>query len=503
MPEYISEGYRLLDSHLENLTASMNPMERARLDKIINNDWLGAEYGMAVTEILAKSGVFSVPVWDPSVNSMYELDLTDERNLSIISYYQLLQEKDIVQQEIAWTSTSMSEKAVLSQLISMAAESSKGGNMTLACFFSSEYAHSAIAYGVEYGAWNIGGSGYNGRILMSDPYTDSFSDGHCLYFNSSTLAWNIPALDMDSSDKGTFIGLASNSVSLMNDGGYFMGTSAENVRHAFIPIIEVPAYADGFTVSPIGFSEESTVSSSELKWFSTAASNISFRRAGLAYDADGFEILPAGSTEADYQLSFEKCMLSVKADNALGVTMLENGVVSLEAYDSTFEIGMTLKSDLPWESVTFSGNDANLLTAEHLGDKILLTGDCLNTLSVKAGSSVRRLGGSGYTFEKALVYACDDGSIGVLIDADGDGECETVLSDTAKKSVCGDVNLDEKISVLDVIYISKYNAKIIRLNENQLRNADCAADGLINSSDVSTLLGYITKKIPEIPVYVS
>lgn len=502
VPEYISDGYRLLDSHMANLTASMDPMEMARLEKILQNDWLGAEYGMAVTEILAKSGVFSVPVWDSSVKNIYELDLSDERNLSIISYYQLLQETNAIQQEIAWTSTLMSPKAVLGQLISMASDSSKGGNMTLACFFSSDYAHSAIAYGVEYGAWNIGGKGYDGRILLSDPYIDSFSNEHCLYFNSATLIWTIPSLDMNSSDSGTFIGLASNSVSLINDGGYFIDTDPDNVRHAFVPIIEIPAYADGFTVTPIDIASGDTIRSDDLKWFSTAASNIMYRRAGLQCDTEGFEILPAGSGEADYQLSFENCLLSLKASNVLGVKMYENCKIALDAYESDFEIGMTSKSELPWDNIFFSGKNANEITAEHLGSSIVLTGDSLKNITIKADSMVRIINESKLDFSKMLVYADDDGSIGISVDADGDGTCETVLSDNSAVQRYGDINLDGKISVLDVVYLGKYNAEIIKLNHSQLKNSDCVADGVINNSDEKALIDYIIEKISELPVYV-
>ena len=486
---------------MENLTASMNPMEKVRLKKIIGSDWLGAEYGMAVTEILAKSGVFSVQVWDPSVSSVYALDLGDERNLSIISYYQLLQEKDAVQQEIAWTSTSVSPKAVLSQLISMASESSKGGDLTLACFFSSGYSHAAIAYGVEYGTWNIDGKSYDGRVLTADPYQSSFADEYCLYFNSATLKWVIPGLHMDSSDNGTFIGLASNSVSLMNDGGYFIGTSKDTARHAFVPILEVPADAGSFIAAPVGLDDGYVLQSEDLRWFSTVASNISYRRAGLASDADGFEILPASNGKADYQISFEKCMMSVKADNAEGVTMLEKGAVSLKADASHFEISITSQSELPWNTISLSGANAGEITAEHIGDGIVLTGDCIENLTIRADSELRRLSEDGrLSFKKALIYAEEDGSIGVLADIDGDGECETVVEKPVLQNICGDANADGKISVLDVVYISKYNAKIISLNNEQLMNADCVADGVINQSDAKTLLGYLIRRLPELPV---
>ena len=124
--QYIENGYGLMEEHAENLNASLSAMERVRIQNVEESEWLGAEYGMAVTEILAKSGVFDVSMWDPSADTIYNLNLDDERNLSIISYYQLLQETDAVQQEIAWTSAYMTQKSVLSNLIDQAAAAGKG-----------------------------------------------------------------------------------------------------------------------------------------------------------------------------------------------------------------------------------------------------------------------------------------------------------------------------------------------------------------------------------------
>ena len=64
----------------------------------------------------------------------------------------------------------------------------------------------------------------------------------------------------------------------------------------------------------------------------------------------------------------------------------------------------------------------------------------------------------------------------------------------------GDINLDDSIGVIDVIYLNKYLASIISLNEQQIKNADCVFDGIINSSDSSTLMKYTVSKIDSLPV---
>lgn len=64
----------------------------------------------------------------------------------------------------------------------------------------------------------------------------------------------------------------------------------------------------------------------------------------------------------------------------------------------------------------------------------------------------------------------------------------------------GDINLDGGISVLDVIYINKYLANVITLNDKQLANAECVTDGVINTSDATILLKYLVEKVSSLPV---
>ena len=69
--------------------------------------------------------------------------------------------------------------------------------------------------------------------------------------------------------------------------------------------------------------------------------------------------------------------------------------------------------------------------------------------------------------------------------------------------VCGDINLDGKISVLDAIMLSKANSQMIQLNETQTAAADCNGDGAVDSEDIHLLLCYLTEKVDVLPVTTS
>ncbi len=64
----------------------------------------------------------------------------------------------------------------------------------------------------------------------------------------------------------------------------------------------------------------------------------------------------------------------------------------------------------------------------------------------------------------------------------------------------GDVNLDNTVSLIDVVYLSKYLAGSLTFNELQLANADCCNDSQLNSADATALLKYTVEAIKALPV---
>lgn len=65
--------------------------------------------------------------------------------------------------------------------------------------------------------------------------------------------------------------------------------------------------------------------------------------------------------------------------------------------------------------------------------------------------------------------------------------------------VCGDINLDGKVELLDAIRLNKYTANIVQLTDAQKEIADCNADGNVDDADVTTLMEYLMFQIPSLP----
>ncbi|MDE6019866.1 MAG: beta-mannosidase [Ruminococcus sp.] len=64
----------------------------------------------------------------------------------------------------------------------------------------------------------------------------------------------------------------------------------------------------------------------------------------------------------------------------------------------------------------------------------------------------------------------------------------------------GDLNLDDGVSVVDMVYLNKYMVNIIKFNDQQKCNADCYSDGVIDSSDASALMQFLAQQIDSFPV---
>ena len=76
----------------------------------------------------------------------------------------------------------------------------------------------------------------------------------------------------------------------------------------------------------------------------------------------------------------------------------------------------------------------------------------------------------------------------------------TTTDDTPVGDVCyGDVNLDNEVTMIDIVYLNKYLAGVIQFNAQQLANADCCRDKNIDTSDSNVLLKFMVHKIDSLP----
>lgn len=86
-------------------------------------------------------------------------------------------------------------------------------------------------------------------------------------------------------------------------------------------------------------------------------------------------------------------------------------------------------------------------------------------------------------------------------------ETETTTTTTTTAFIPGDIkygdlNLDDSISMIDLVYLNKYIANVLTLEPTQLVNADCYDDGTkaINANDATALMNRLAQSISSLPV---
>lgn len=77
----------------------------------------------------------------------------------------------------------------------------------------------------------------------------------------------------------------------------------------------------------------------------------------------------------------------------------------------------------------------------------------------------------------------------------------TTTEPTADESVqlLGDVDLDGRLTLIDVVYLSKAANDSLVLNDAQRQNADCNADGELNAQDAVSLLRFLVHTADSLP----
>lgn len=153
----------------------------------VDKDWGGSCVGLALTVILMKNGAFSPDDLQSGAQTLSDVQPTDAV-CSFINYYQCTQGRDG-----SVTGTSDFRKIYD---MSLRLPNVKHGEspflLTFCC--ASGGSHGVAAYGLENGVWRYSGKEYDRRILVWDSnYPDALHDDSCLYYDSLTLDFCIPA----------------------------------------------------------------------------------------------------------------------------------------------------------------------------------------------------------------------------------------------------------------------------------------------------------------------
>ncbi len=206
--EIFGDEYYLTDADRQRLTdlgISTQSVEQA---------WGGSCVGLALTVVLAKSGVFHPSELQAGAQTLSDVKPTDAVR-SFINYYQCTQGRNGTV-----TGTSDFEKIYnMSLRLPHVKHGESPFLLSFAC--AGGGSHGVAAYDLESGTWTYNGKDYDRRVLVWDSnFPDALHDDSCLYFDSRTLDFCIPYYGVHVADgaRDNTAGLiaAMNDLSVLN-----------------------------------------------------------------------------------------------------------------------------------------------------------------------------------------------------------------------------------------------------------------------------------------------
>ena len=365
----------------------------------LDDIWGGSCYGMSSTTLLAKNGLLPYSSYKSGAAKLNELSSPKNNTnvSSLVTYYQMLQVKDIIQNQYR-TVPYKSNETNIKKLIGLLDSNST----VLVGFKKSGWGgHAILAYGYEYGSYSFNGVTYQGCIKICDPnFSMAYDKTANIYFNTSTYNWAIPAYSYAgiSSVKGATFNYIGADVNEINKGGYLSGTSSNNTGiDNFVARIDAKEISNNRSVSKVEYSNGNYMNRSSgpseiIEDYSYVLSGESEGTIGYnLFDPDSaYRVSQDNSERIDLKMDYEKCDLSGFSAAGKSVVFDKNGFVSVEGESADYRMSMVFDDDHPtdWFAVQVSGSNANNATLSKTNEGYVLSADNLQDVEISVNNKV-------------------------------------------------------------------------------------------------------------------
>lgn len=508
-PTYFPDtSYRqhINSTYLNELKKNLTPSEYYAVFEAKNN-WLdnhfgGSCYGMSSTTLLAKEGLLPFANYQSGATKLTDLSspVNNKEVSSLVTYYQMLQVKDVIQQQYR-TVPSLSNEVIINKIISTL-------NENTTCIVGFKKAgwggHAILAYGYEYGSWTFDGITYDGCIKICDPNrSTAYSKDANIYFNTKSYNWAIPLYSYVpiTSASGAVFNYVGANIDEINQGGYLSGSSTNNITN-YVARIDALAIADNRAVSKIvganGLYMNQAAGPGEIvEDYSYIVGGESQGTAGYnLYDADAaYKVVQDSPVELSLSMDYEDCYFTASSMAGTSVLFDSEGYVEVNGESANFNLSMTYDNNYPtsWFTLSVEGTGANTASLDLEENGYILSSDNLKNVSIKANNkNVSATASFSTDYDSVYIYEINPTTIGIKVDADNNGTYETDLDiGNGSSFSVGDANLDGEVNIKDATTIQKHLAQLITLENEAIIVADADEDTKISIKDAT----HIQKKI--------
>ncbi len=504
----LDEHIRLLSSRLTNSEYFSIFIGSKFYPAWITGKWGGSCYGMTATALLSSNGLFPYDDYLAGADCLNDLPCpADDMEISsLISYYQMLQIKDVIQNHYRKVKN-QSHKTNITNLLK-----ALDTYPTVMVGYRKDGwgGHAVLAYDYSYGSWSYSGRSFDGCIYVCDPNRSTgYNVKYNIYFNSTTYDWYIPAYAHYgvNAEAGAVFNYIGGNVNEINKGGLLTGATG-------IPAIAYVARIDAVAIAENHMVEKVSPTAGNVYLTQNCApgeieADYSYVMVGASEGVFGYNLADNDAayritqTDAEpLQLTMDYGSSTMYAGNDAGneIVFDNEGTVTVSGTADGCLAGMVWDSNYTtsWFAMEAHGRTAESMTLEMTDSGYLLSADSLENVKVTASN---RETTASVTFStdatEVLLYQIDETTIGVAIDTDGNGTFETKLVD-GTETVTGDVNEDGGVTILDVIGLSKALMGCETLTEQSALNADVDADTVPTSTDALVIMKYLVKIVDKL-----
>ena len=221
-----------------------NPLKANMTDSEISSGYVsdayntaykgGLCYGMSAISVLIHNGELTPSDLQEGAETLYDVTLTDDVD-ALISYYNSIQVYKAVEHAIIVAPSMLSKEEHTDMFLDCAARCKEKGTYFMAGIATKKGGtHAVVGMDELSGNWTFDGISYDTCIVIYDSNcvkqgteTSAFNDDACIYINSETKQFCIPAYEA-SSENGDVLLYASDDDSLLTYKAPIRGTTKTN-----------------------------------------------------------------------------------------------------------------------------------------------------------------------------------------------------------------------------------------------------------------------------------
>ena len=194
----------------------------------------GLCFGMTAISVLVHNGELTPSDLQEGAETLYDVTLTDDVD-ALIAYYNSLQLYTEVELAVITAPAMLTKEEHTDMFLDCAARCKEKGTYFMACISSAKSGtHAMVGMDEQFGNWTFNGISYDTCILtydsnsvQKDTKESIFSDKTCIYINSETKQYCVPAYDLTSENGGVLLD-ASDDDSLLTYRAPIRGTTEVN-----------------------------------------------------------------------------------------------------------------------------------------------------------------------------------------------------------------------------------------------------------------------------------